>query len=541
MAVDDAGLEPLIARHIGALTRPGVLSVRPGFVLRDDWPTDEPAVVVTVAADSSPDLPGSVDGIPVDVRHASAAKRMQLADPTAYAEHVGSTPDLGAVPYFASERRIGVGGTLERVLAPEDVAELQGIADAAAVTAAVTVTAAKPNLPYTAPAGVTLAPISGDTTVTLSASPDSGWPTLEAFLTATAESLTVGLYDFTSAHVLKTVETVLAGRTVKLVLDHPSRNPTADQSDEQTVAALKSAFGDELEQAWALERSDPLATAWIFPSAYHIKVAVRDHAAVWLSSGNWNNSNQPDIDPVTTPGDAAEARTRDRDWHVVIESAELAAVFEAYLLHDLSIAREHNASTFTSLVENAFVPAPVQTPPFAEFSAAKTISGNIRIDPVLTPDDSPGTGSYAAAVTALIASATTSLHMQFQYIELPKTPSAATKGFADLVQAVIDRQKAGVDVKIIMSQFETAGYLEQLQTLGLDVATDVKLQNNVHNKGIVVDGRSVLVSSQNWSSAGTLTNRDAGVIIHSAEAAAYFDAIFLHDWEHLAARKVRAD
>ena len=35
----------------------------------------------------------------------------------------------------------------------------------------------------------------------------------------------------------------------------------------------------------------------------------------------------------------------------------------------------------------------------------------------------------------------------------------------------------------------------------------------MHNKGIVVDSKTVLVSSQNWSSAGVLQNRDAGVII----------------------------
>ena len=35
-----------------------------------------------------------------------------------------------------------------------------------------------------------------------------------------------------------------------------------------------------------------------FASAYHIKVAVRDHAAFWLSSGNWQSSNQPAIDPL---------------------------------------------------------------------------------------------------------------------------------------------------------------------------------------------------------------------------------------------------
>ena len=69
------------------------------------------------------------------------------------------------------------------------------------------------------------------------------------------------------------------------------------------------------------------------------------------------------------------------------------------------------------------------------------------------------------------------------------------------------------------------------------MVNNVKIQNNVHNKGIVVDTQSVLVSSQNWLTHGTLYNRDAGVIIASAAAAQYFEQVFLHDWEHLAAQK----
>ena len=74
----------------------------------------------------------------------------------------------------------------------------------------------------------------------------------------------------------------------------------------------------------------------MFPSAYHIKVMVRDSNTVWLSSGNLNNSNQPDIDPIGKPSsqDQATAKSSDRDWHVVIQSAELAKMFEAYLDND---------------------------------------------------------------------------------------------------------------------------------------------------------------------------------------------------------------
>ena len=68
------------------------------------------------------------------------------------------------------------------------------------------------------------------------------------------------------------------------------------------------------------------------------------------------------------------------------------------------------------------------------------------------------------------------------------------------------------------------------------MVNSAKTQKNVHNKGIIVDGQVVLISSQNWSTDGTLYNRDAGVIIHNAHAAEYFQTIFLHDWQHLASK-----
>ena len=169
-----------------------------------------------------------------------------------------------------------------------------------------------------------------------------------------------------------------------------------------------------------MTRLDREATAWIYPSSYHIKVAVRDHSALWLSSGNWNNSNQPDIDPIATPADAAAAPHCDRDWHVVIDSPQLARVVEEYILNDLSIAAAHN-----SPAEPA---GPPLTPPplgstttakFSEFFPAQTVAGMIKIAPLLTPDP----GVYAGAVKTLIDGATKSLYMQFQYIELPRPPT----------------------------------------------------------------------------------------------------------------------
>jgi phosphatidylserine/phosphatidylglycerophosphate/cardiolipin synthase-like enzyme len=43
-----------------------------------------------------------------------------------------------------------------------------------------------------------------------------------------------------------------------------------------------------------------------------------------------------------------------------------------------------------------------------------------------------------------------------------------------------------------------------------------------------------LVSSANWSSDGVLRNRDAGLIIHDRDIAAYYQGVFLDDWNNRA-------
>lgn len=65
-------------------------------------------------------------------------------------------------------------------------------------------------------------------------------------------------------------------------------------------------------------------------------------------------------------------------------------------------------------------------------------------------------------------------------------------------------------------------------------ASVFRVQSSVHNKGIIVDDERVLISSTNWSGDGVLRNRDAGLIIHDAEIAGYYRAIFLDDWDNRA-------
>jgi len=267
---------------------------------------------------------------------------------------------------------------------------------------------------------------------------------------------------------------------------------------------------------------------------------------MWLSSGNWNNSNQPDIsvDPSDLRDWADQAKKFDRDWHIVVNHAGLARTYEAFLQNDFRVATQ--AASQAAVESEAAIPmptaedlvslAPMSIPVraaaqrFDPLRIPQSGTRKIRIQPILTPDN------YYQHVLDLIRSARKTFYMQTQYIH--PSDKEEDQQFADLINAVVDLQNAGVVVRIILSQWQvqgSGGWLEKLQATGIDLG-DVRIQNGVHNKGIVVDSQIVMLGSQNWSGDGVLRNRDASLIIDDREAAAYYEQIFLHDWAKMASQ-----
>jgi phosphatidylserine/phosphatidylglycerophosphate/cardiolipin synthase-like enzyme len=516
----------VVNENLALFQKPGVLSVRPGWRLdARGMITNERAIVVTVLPEKIAEaaLPTEVGGIKVDVRPAGPLERMRALEPHNFlamgaARHEVRLPEFEGEIFFD-----GTGAAVAPHLKPEAMLAAFGAAHET-----------KPNIPYKPPADATLDSVSGPISLVLHASPDAGWDELSQFLSAVKKELVVGMYDFTSAHILTAVEAAMAdGKKLTLTLDHPSPNPSRDQTDEDTLKDLTARLGGDFQGAWALTRSDRMASAWIYPNAYHIKVAVRDKETFWLSSGNWNNSNQPEIDLSDLAAARKIAAAHDRDWHVIAASPHLAETFRAFLENDFTIASENDIAPGSgALATAAALPDPeMPTEVLAagkaprKFFAPKTLSGNIKIQPLLTPDN------YKENVKPLIESATEKFYMQTQYIHPSGRPGDEDHdALIAAVKALID---AGVDVRLITSEFQTAPWVEKVVNAGIP-ATALRRQAHVHNKGIVVDSSVVMVSSQNWSADGTLRNRDAGLIIFNAEAATYFEEIFLHDWDNLA-------
>jgi phosphatidylserine/phosphatidylglycerophosphate/cardiolipin synthase-like enzyme len=290
-----------------------------------------------------------------------------------------------------------------------------------------------------------------------------------------------------------------------------------DVPEKDTVARYREELGDRFDFAWASVGKDRQ-----FASAYHIKVAVRDGKAFWLSSGNWQSSNQPDHGLAAGETSWDLLLGHNREWHVVIESAKLAKVFEKSLQYDLKNGKAEEGAEAVAgpteffLVDEAVEErAPVGRPTY--FAPLK-INRKVQVQPLLTPDN------YQEHVLALINTAERRLLFQNQSLS-PLGPDKKgvdknDERFAALVDALLQKHKDGVDVRIIIrGEFAPVGPLEQLQKRGFDMGK-VRLQNRCHTKGIIVDGARVLIGSHNWTNQGTLVNRDASLIFEDEEIAA---------------------
>jgi len=518
--------------------------VRPGYEITSNQLTGKQAIVATVhtkkkMADlaSNDILPNRIGKYPVDVREATAYQRLRAYDPAAAAVTQTYGGPEEQAPAWPNEREMPSGKLLDARTSGMQKAMVQSKKMQPAMHRALAVHAQKKKIDYAPPKNAPpLSRIEVNTTIIASVSPDAGYATLSGFLAGTRRSLVIGMYDFTSGPLLMDfLADLKGGRTLQMVLDNPAPNRTRDQTDWVTVKELKSGLGHRASIAWALDRSDAFVDEWMFPYAYHIKVIVRDGEIFWLSSGNLNNSNEPDL--------SRPPHTEDRDWHVIIDHSGLAETFRYYLNYDYKSALKHQAQNpeeIEKTIEDARAkkaahanPPPPTKPasPLVAPVAAKTFNNiDVAITPLLTPDDLPnGRRQYLTNIMNLIKGAETSLYIQLQYIESSKGDGSF---YEQLLQAIAAKVSEGKDVKLIESLDYGLQWAEKMKAVGVDLTANIGLQHNVHNKGFVIDSKIAVVSSQNFSPAGVHDNRDAGVIIENQAVAQYFEKVFLSDWNN---------
>lgn len=476
-----------------------VLEIRLGYRFRAGWITDEPAIVVVVrekksipdlTAAGTPIIPNNFLGVGVDIR----------------------APEL------------------------RDVLEGLGIDVAALVPEGLE---AKPGL-YAEPPGLSLDAVKEKMSAIFHVSPDAGFPTLKPFIGRVKHKLTATMYEWDVNHVSDAIEAAIEkqGRKLRLVTQHAGTHEAIDD--------IKDRLGNKVEHVWA-----SVGKGKLIPLAYHIKVASRDDEEVWLSSGNWKKSNQPNIDPIKDHTTAiGPLRDYNREWHVVLANEKLATLYREYIDWDYEEAHrvpldEAVEPQLPELVSSTIV----EEHPAARYKEPLVIDDEeLDIQPLLTPDrDDHERRMFLHHATELVKSATHHVYVQNQSFNL-LGGDANEDAFVAFFEALLEKQNDDLDIKIIFRDPREFNYsngsatlanlLERLKQFGFDCKERIKVQWHLHTKGIMVDSKAVLFGSHNLTNLGALFNRDASLLVRNEKVTKYFEDIFLWDWKNLAKQSV---
>lgn len=372
-------------------------------------------------------------------------------------------------------------------------------------------------------------------------SPDSGFPNLRDFLSRVERKLTATMYEWDPNHISDAIEAAMEGANKSL------RMVTQRNGTSAAVADMRHRIGGKFKHVWA-----SVGGGKLIPSAYHIKVASRDGQELWLSSGNWKDSNQANIDPAgDNSTQITPLRQHNREWHAVIANQKLATIFQKFIEFDFREAeRVPVDEALEAPLPDVFIPEAAFMEEIERAAMVQYFDPLIRerefeIQPLLTPDrDSRGNRLFMRHAIEMIRKGNNKIYVENQSFNLLAEENNNDE-FVDFFGVLRDKQQAGVDVRIILRDSREFGasngpqqqkLLERLKDFGFD--TDfIKVQRRCHTKGIIVDGKEVMLGSHNLTNTGSLFNRDASLLVRDAEVAEYFEKLFLFDWNTLATQE----
>lgn len=355
------------------------------------------------------------------------------------------------------------------------------------------------------------------------ASPEATYAVTRRLLAAARHTILIGIYDFTAPYVRDLlVAAVQRGVRVSVMLDLDQRKGEPEL------------WADLLAQGCVGVPAPSCANAEAryFPSC-HEKVIVVDAAWTLVQSGNYSEASIP-LNP-TDGGDPAQFVPGNRDMGLAVHSAPLAAFFTGVLTGDMQLERA--APPGRGLAEPPAEPGialtatrPPQIPPTRFPSRRFRPRRPIPVQPVLSPDN------YMQVIPGLLAAATRSIAIEQQYIRGDQPAIRTLLGAIRTARS----QRPALQVRIVLARPYGApdpanADLAALAECDLRLGAHVRYLNpayfvHCHNKLLLVDGRRVLVSSQNWSDFAVTRNREAGLLVDYAPLARYYQGIFDLDW-----------
>jgi len=354
--------------------------------------------------------------------------------------------------------------------------------------------------------------LRGATTAVLS--PDAGDLPLLRFLGSAGSTIEVGVYTFQSERIAS-VLAAAAGRGVRVrVLLDGSPVGGVEEDEHRVVGGLLAAG---IDVRWLVGSTDVVKRYRYL----HAKYALVDRRAAWIGSENFGTAGfSPDHEG-------------NRGWSVIVDDADLTGILRNVFETDFDPRRPDSIAAR----EPVLLPLPpaASVVPWSSGSPSRPRSARI----VLTPD----TTLDPEGILGLFASAKDRLSIDAFYLDemWGDTPSP-------FLEAALAAARRGVSVRILLdgswaSVEADSGtnddVLERINRRATDERLPLEVRlleprgsiERLHNKGAVVDGRAVLVSSMNWALGSATENREVGLIVDDPDLARTFETSFDADWE----------
>ncbi|HJM18876.1 MAG TPA: lamin tail domain-containing protein [Candidatus Thalassarchaeaceae archaeon] len=364
------------------------------------------------------------------------------------------------------------------------------------------------------------------------ASPDGALYQFMEWLDSTNTELHIHTYELMSEDIIeKLIQLSQADVNVTVIVEE---NPVEESEDLLKVRGMAyEMHAAGINVHWmGTPRGEDAPPA---PYQYiHSKVAVRDDNSVWIGSGNVKTSTFP-------PSNWSS----NRDWGLIINSEDVAQLFLTRMLWDENTSHKHlieydpnDPETGKPIGWTSYGPTGLDPIPPTE--PIPIITGDFSGQVFTCPDD------CISGIISLLDSADTSIELSLQGFDMDWH-----WGFGDenpLVGAIERALQRGVAVRLLINGYyvsyssdirEVVNHFNNQwnRTDGYD-ATAILMSPaerivKLHNKGVIVDGESVLISSINWNSNAILRNREMGVVIHNSDLAQWYLNSFEDDWNRV--------
>ncbi|TFG34362.1 hypothetical protein EU527_03965 [Candidatus Thorarchaeota archaeon] len=334
--------------------------------------------------------------------------------------------------------------------------------------------------------------------VTTFVSPDGSRDALWHFLNSAQESIYIEIYGINNPYIIDLIHELHATKPTLEMKFLIGWNSLGYYGPNDYVANNLTILGYPVK--------------WTNPPEFtyaHQKFVIIDNKTTIVHSGNWAKTSFPE-----------DGMKANREWSIAMTDTDVTQYYRDVFDYDWSNGVDYNATEHgTGDPLSYSQTSSTYLRPFAE---AGHFSGEMNVTPIFSPDTS------LQGILYCINAAQATLDIQIPYF----TNSAAGNEVTQILNAIIAAKNRGVTVRVITEEaYDFVEVAELLTEHNIPIVwQDTRWFTANHNKGIIVDGRIVLISSINYSDNSIVNNREAGVIIENTDVAQWFQAIYDFDW-----------